>query len=189
MPGSDSLSAGWLVPSARAGRRSAGGLGGAFRPYRGGSLQFPRRTVPAFHVLYTGGFLTAAPDYSGTQVFTASVVFAPLGQARLPLVPGSRRVLVTMRQTSLDAADCRFARLPCEDIVSGHRRRDLSREPFRRRSATRRLGPYRDRTFTGKPYGTSSGHTLTPSSPAPPRCLASKPSRASRRGGVGCSDC
>ncbi len=116
MPGSDSLSAGWLCPELSPVAETPGRWSVAFRPYRGGSLQFPRRTVPAFHVLYTGGFLAAVPDRSGTQVFTASVVFAPLGQARLPLVPGSHRALVTMRQTSRDAADCRFARLPCRRL-------------------------------------------------------------------------
>src|SRR6266852_4754845 len=38
-----------------------------------------------------------------------------------------------------------------EDFVSGLRRRDFAPFSIRRRSATRRLGPYRDRTFTGKP--------------------------------------
>jgi len=53
---------------------------------------------------------------------------------------------ITGRQTSLYATDRRFACLPFEGFVSGLRRRDLAR---RRRSATRRLGPYRDRTYTG----------------------------------------
>src|SRR5947209_3177154 len=52
-----------------------------------------------------------------------------------------------MRQTSRHAADCRFARPPAEGFVSGLRRTDFA---ARRHSATRRLGPYRDRTFTGK---------------------------------------
>src|SRR6266567_8077676 len=45
--------------------------------------------------------------------------------------------------------------LPKEDFVSGLRRRDFSPFSIRRRSATRRLGPYRDRTFTGKPLTAS----------------------------------
>jgi len=54
-----------------------------------------------------------------------------------------------MRQTSLDAADCRFACPPFEGFVSGLQRPDFA---GRRRSATRLLGRYRDRTFTGKPH-------------------------------------
>jgi hypothetical protein len=65
-----------------------------------------------------------------------------------PWPPRSRRkVSLTARQTSRHAADHRFARPPYEDFVSGLRRRPYDR---RRRSATRRLDPYRDRTPTGK---------------------------------------
>src|SRR5687767_5005447 len=40
------------------------------------------------------------------------MAFAQQVGARLPLVPGLSRSIVTARQTSLNAADCRFARLP-----------------------------------------------------------------------------
>ena len=84
-----------------------------------------------------------------SQVFPASVAFAHLCRARLPLVrpwPGG----ITMRQTSRNAAACRFARRPQDGFDRGLRRPDFA---GRRRSATRRLGPYRDRTFTGKLVG------------------------------------
>jgi hypothetical protein len=58
-----------------------------------------------------------------------------------------------MRQTSRDAADCRVARPPEEGFVSGLRRGAFAPFSIRRRSATRRLGPYRGRTCTGKPIG------------------------------------
>ena len=83
-----------------------------------------------------------------SQGFTASMAFAVLSAARLPLVPRFPWGCLTTRQTSRDAADCRVARPPREDFVSGLRRPDFA---GRRRSATRRLDPCRDRTFTGKP--------------------------------------
>src|SRR6266542_1420801 len=89
-------------------------------------------------------------DGCASQGFTASVAFADLSPARLPLLPWSPRGCLTTRQPSLHAADCRFARPPREGFVSGLRRADFA---ARRRSATRRLGPYRDRTYTGKPLG------------------------------------
>ena len=93
-------------------------------------------------------------DGCTSQGFPASVAFARYTEARLPLAPNAeitpRRVKLTMRQTSRHATDCRFACLPFEDVVSGLHRRDFSRDSLRCRSATRRLGPYRDRTFTGK---------------------------------------
>lgn len=92
------------------------------------------------------------PGGCTSQGFTASVAFAVFSPARLPLVPRFPRGCLTTRQTSRDAADCRVARLPKEDVVSGLRRPDFA---GRRRSATRRLGPYRDRTFTGKPLTAS----------------------------------
>jgi hypothetical protein len=47
-----------------------------------------------------------------SQGFTPSVVFALARQARLPLVPRRSGVHLTARQTSRNATDCRFARLP-----------------------------------------------------------------------------
>jgi hypothetical protein len=87
-------------------------------------------------------------DGCASQGFPASVAFAAWSPARLPLVPGSSRGCLTMRQTSRDAADCRLARRPKGGFDSGLRRLDFAR---RRRSTTRRLGPYRGRTSTGKP--------------------------------------
>src|SRR6266851_137392 len=88
-------------------------------------------------------------DGCTSQGFTASLAFALESRARLPLfpLPGC----VTTLQTSRNAADCRLARPPKEDLVSGLRRRDFALFSIRRRSATRRLGPYRGQTFTGKP--------------------------------------
>ena len=51
-------------------------------------------------------------DGCASQGFTASMAFARFRQARLPLGPGSPRVALTARQTSRDATDRRFARLP-----------------------------------------------------------------------------
>ena len=94
-----------------------------------------------------------------SQILTASVAFADLRPARLPLVPPSPGGCLTTRQTSLHAADCRVARPPEEGFVSGLRRGDFAPFSIRRRSATRRLGPYRNRTFTGKHITACSGHT------------------------------
>ena len=92
-------------------------------------------------------------DGCTSQGFTASVAFALESRARLPLVPLPG--CVTTLQTSLDAADCQLARPPREGFVSGLRRGDFAPFSIRRRSATRRLGPYRDQTFTGKPNAAS----------------------------------
>ena len=62
MPRSDSLSVSWPVAVPQTGGRAV-----AFAPSRGGSLQFPRWTVPAFRVPYAGGFLTA-PGTTATNV-------------------------------------------------------------------------------------------------------------------------
>jgi len=85
-----------------------------------------------------------------SQGFTASVAFANLSPARLPLVLQLPGGCLTARQTSRHAADCRFACRPEDGFDSGLHRPDFA---GRRRSATRRLGPYRDRTYTGKPLG------------------------------------
>jgi hypothetical protein len=101
----------------------------------------PRRTLPAFHVPYAGGFLTAALPRASPRPWPSPLPCG-LGSLLIPL-PGC----VTTPQTSLHATDGRVACPPREDVVSGLRRRDFAR---RRRSATRRLGPYRDRTCTGQ---------------------------------------
>src|SRR5205085_12468281 len=71
---------------------------------------------------------------------------------------------LTAPQTSRDTADCRLARPPEEGLVSGLRRRDFALVSMRRRSATRRLGPCRDQTFTGKPRPASLGTHFRPHS-------------------------
>ena len=101
-------------------------------------------------------------DGCTSQRFTASLAFAQHSRARLPLVPLPG--CVTTLQTSLDAADCQLARPPREDFVSGLRRGDFAPFSIRRRSATRRLGPYRDRTFTGKPLTASLDTRMLPHS-------------------------
>src|SRR5437016_2376797 len=97
-----------------------------------------------------------------SQGFTASVAFTQHSRVRLPLspLPGC----VTTLQTSRNAADCRLARPPEEGFVSGLRRGDFAPFSIRRRSATRRLGPYRDRTFTGKPLTASLDTRMLPHS-------------------------
>jgi hypothetical protein len=91
-------------------------------------------------------------DGCASQGFTASVAFADLRAARLPLVSGPLRRCLTTRQPSLHAADCRFACRPQDGLDSGLHRPDFA---GRCRSATRRLGPYRGQTFTGKPIRAS----------------------------------
>jgi hypothetical protein len=129
------------------------------------SLRHPRRvsprghpvpgpTVRTFHLGVPSGPCRGVLDGCASKVFPASLAFdaqrAPAARTRLPLVP--RRCLrgfnLTTRQSSRNATDRAFARPPCEDFVSGLHRRDFAR---RCRSATRRLGPYLGRTFTGKP--------------------------------------
>lgn len=81
---------------------------GRARAFPGGPLQFPRWTVPAFHLLYAGGFFAAAFS-SSSPLPWPSPVLAWLGSPlSRPLGPGS----LTARQSSLDATDRRFARLP-----------------------------------------------------------------------------
>src|SRR5436305_4565695 len=58
-----------------------------------------------------------------SQFFAASLAFANLRVARLPLVPRSPWGCLTTRQTSRDAADCRVAGPPEEGFVSGLGRR------------------------------------------------------------------
>jgi len=127
----------------------------------------PTRPRPLPHLLTQEGLSSSPTDCSciprplhrrvlggcTSQGFTASVAFADLSPARLPLVRRFLGGCLTMRQPSLHAADCRVARLPEEGFVSGLRRGDFAPFSIRRRSATRRLGPYRDRTCTGKPLG------------------------------------
>jgi len=93
------------------------------------ALALPRRvspvpctTLPAFHVLYAGGFLVGALPRSSPRPWA----FALWDQARLPLVLCMQRSL-TARQTSHYAADCRFAQPPSEAFVSGLRRRPFGR--------------------------------------------------------------
>jgi hypothetical protein len=92
------------------------------------------------------GVLRGCPS----KVFPTSLAFAFAAQARLPLGPwrSPARVNLTARQDSRYATDRTLARPPEEDFVSGLRRPDLA---ARRRSATRQLGLYLGRTFTGKP--------------------------------------
>ena len=110
----------------------------------------PCTTLPAFRVLYAGGFLVGAFPRSSPLPWA----FAFWDQTRLPLALCMQRSL-TARQTSRYAADCRFAQPPFRPLSAGFDA-GLSAGPgrslgLRRRSATRRLGPYRDRTLTGKP--------------------------------------
>ena len=65
-----------------------------------------------------------------SQFFATSMAFAQGIGARLPLCLHMADRLTT-RQISLDAADCRFARPPYEDFVSGHRRRHFGRPDLR----------------------------------------------------------
>jgi hypothetical protein len=127
----------------------------------------PARLAPLPHLLTQAGLSRSPSDCPclprplrrgvlggcTSQGFTASMAFADLRAARLPLAPGSLRGCLTTPQTARDAADCRWARPPEEGFVSGLRRGDFAPFSMRRRSATRRLGPYRDRTCTGKPLG------------------------------------
>ena len=101
-------------------------------PYRGGSLQFRVRLSLHSTSLTPEGSSRLLPVY-GTQFYTASMAFALRIQARLPLgrrvafrVERVAPVSLTTRQTSLDAADCRFACLPFEDFVSGLHRPDFA---------------------------------------------------------------
>src|SRR5260370_39676992 len=75
-------------------------------------------------------------DGCTSQGFTASMACADWSPARLPLAPQSPGGCLTTRQTSRDAADCRFARRPKDGFDSGLLRPDFA---GRRPSATRRL--------------------------------------------------
>jgi len=116
----------------------------------------PHVPSPLHRRVLGGCALTGSPFFSTSVAFDAQR--APAAQARLPLGPLwlPTQVNLTVRQSSLDATDRTVARPPCEDFVSGLRRPDFA---GRRRSATRQLGLYRDRTCTGKPDQASSGHT------------------------------
>ena len=74
----------------------------------------PCTTLPAFRVLYAGGFLVGAFPRSSPLPWA----FAFWDQARLPLALCIQRS-ITARQTSRYAADCRFAQPPSEAFVSG----------------------------------------------------------------------
>jgi hypothetical protein len=129
MPGSDSLSVGSL-------------------PSRGGPLQFP--DVLSLHSM------SLTPGGSWRLHFPVLHRFHGLHRGLRGSAPpcpprdDSLSGHLTTRQTSRDATDCRFACPPQEGFVSGLRRPHFG---GRRRSATRRLGRYRDRTCTGKLIG------------------------------------
>jgi len=82
----------------------------------------PCTTLPAFRVLYAGGFLVGAFPRSSPLPWA----FAFWDQARLPLALCIQRS-ITARQTSRYAADCRFAQPPSEAFVSGLCRRPAGR--------------------------------------------------------------
>ena len=139
----------------------------------------PTRLSPLPHLLTQEGLSSSPSDCSciprplrrrvlggcTSQGFTASMAFAAPVPARLPLLPLPG--CITAPQTSRNAADCRLARPPKEGFVSGLRRGDFAPFSIRRRSATRRLGPYRDQTFTGKPRSASLGTHFRPHSGKP----------------------
>jgi hypothetical protein len=114
----------------------------------GGSLQFPNgRSLPS---------TASTPEGSWRLPFPVLHRFPGLRRLEpgsAPSAPLPRRGCRTTRQPALLAADCMVARLPEEGFVSGLRRGALAPFSIRRRSATRRLDPYRDRTYTGKPLG------------------------------------
>lgn len=115
----------------------------------------PCRTFPASHDPYAGGFLTAAPRSLGEPSSSPLRVpsgraFAHSAQARLLFREALRPLPLSLTGDLNGAAVLRFTLRAAgllaflsEDLVSGPQRRGLPRRP---RSATRRLGPYRDRT-------------------------------------------
>src|SRR5712692_7521068 len=102
-------------------------------------------------------------DGCTSQGFTASVAFAAPVPARLPLfpLPGC----LTTPQTSRDAADCRIACPPREDVVSGLRQPDFAGPPPLRYSAAGTL-PRPD--FHWQAQRGFSGHTQVVRTPACP---------------------
>lgn len=112
---------------------------------RGGPLQF-RIRLWARSISHTPGG-SSEVQFQGLPSFRGLRSRCPSSAPPGPL-PLQARVNITARQSSLDATDRAFARPPSEDFVNGLRRPDFA---GRRRLATRQLGLYRDRTFTGKP--------------------------------------
>jgi hypothetical protein len=87
-------------------------------PDRGGPLQFPDWTLPAFRVPYAGGFLAVALPRASPLPWPSP--FAT-GLGSLLAARGGRplRVVLTTRQTSRNATDCRIACLLDETLSAG----------------------------------------------------------------------
>ena len=102
MTGSDSLSAGWPLALSLTGD---GALASALTEEGLSSSTSDCPCIPR-------PLRRRVLDACASQLFGASVAFARRVGARLPLGPPLGGILLTTRQTSLDAADYRFASLP-----------------------------------------------------------------------------
>ena len=110
MTGSDSLLAGWLMVHCPSGRERQGKVPLLSAPTKEGlsssSMDCPSVPRPLHRRVLRGCV---------SQLFTPSLAFAAPRAARLPLVPPgdcSPSGHLTTRQTSLNAADRKFASLP-----------------------------------------------------------------------------